>query len=96
MPQRTADVTEADIQVWCIDYLRSALRRPQVNFDLHAEFVSLGLDSAESVFMIAAIEDWLGLELASDTAVEHRTIAELATFVAREIEIQSGRALSKR
>ena len=38
--------------------------------------------SAESVFLVSAIEDWLGLELASDTAVEHPTIAQLASFVA--------------
>jgi acyl carrier protein len=96
MPQHAANATEADIREWCIDYLRSALRQPDAGFDVHAEFVSLGLDSAESVFMIAAIEDWLGLELASDTAVDHPTIADLARFVARQIEAQSSRAMSKR
>jgi acyl carrier protein len=96
MPQHTANATEADIREWCIGYLHNALKQPDADFDVHAELVSLGLDSAESVFMIAAIEDWLGLELASDTAVEHPTIADLATFVARELEAQSSRALSRR
>ena len=54
--------------------------------DVHAEFASLGLDSAESVFFVAAIEDWLGLELASDTAMEHPTIAQLTRFVASRLE----------
>jgi acyl carrier protein len=96
MPQHAANATEVDIREWCIAYLRNALKQPKADFDVHAEFVSVGLDSAESVFMIAAIEDWLGLELASDTAVDHPTIADLARFVAREIEAQSSRAMSKR
>jgi len=96
MPQHAADPTEADIQEWCIAYLRTALRQPKADFDVHAEFVSVGLDSAESVFMIAAIEDWLGLELASDTAVDHPTIAALASFIARALAAQSSRAMSKR
>ena len=96
MPQHAANASQADIQEWCIAYLRNALKQPYADFDMHAEFVSLGLDSAESVFMIAAIEDWLGLELASDTAVNHPTIAALAAFIAREIEARSSRALSKR
>jgi len=96
MPQHATHPTEADIREWCIDYLRKALKQPNGDFDAHAEFVSFGLDSAESVFMIAAIEDWLELELASDTAVEHPTIAALAAFVARELAAQSGHALSKR
>ena len=28
-----------------------------------ANFAGFGLDSAESVFMVTALEDWLGLEL---------------------------------
>ena len=96
MPQHAANATQADIREWCIAYLRKALKQPNADFDTDAELVSLGLDSAESVFMIAAIEDWLGLELASDTAVDHPTIADLARFVAREIEAQSSRAMNKR
>jgi acyl carrier protein len=37
------------------------------------------------VFLVSAIEDWLGLELASDTAVEHPSIAQLADFVADRV-----------
>jgi acyl carrier protein len=96
MPQHAANATEADIREWCTGYLCKALKQPNAGFDVNAEFVSLGLDSAESVFMIAAIEDWLGLELASDTAVEHSTIADLATFVARELAAQSSRAAGRR
>jgi acyl carrier protein len=85
MAERT-DVTEADIQAWCAAYLRKALKLGALDVAVDTEFPSLGLDSAESVFMVSAIEDWLGLELASDTAVEHPSIAELSRFVAGQLE----------
>jgi acyl carrier protein len=79
-------VTRPEIAAWCADYLRRTLKLPDGPVDADAEFPSLGLDSAESVFLVAAIEDWLGLELASDTAVEHPTIAQLASFVADRLD----------
>lgn len=77
-------MTEAEIQAWCADYLRKALKLPHAPISPDAEFASLGLDSAESVFFVAAIEDWLGVELASDTAIDHPTLAQLARFIARQ------------
>ena len=78
-------VTQPEIAAWCADYLRRTLKLPDGPIDVNAEFPSLGLDSAESVFLVSAIEDWLGLELASDTAVEHPSIAQLADFVADRV-----------
>jgi acyl carrier protein len=75
-------VTQPEIAAWCADYLRRTLKLPDGPIDVNAEFPSLGLDSAESVFLVSAIEDWLGLELASDTAVEHPSITQLAGFIA--------------
>jgi acyl carrier protein len=89
MPHHSPDATEPDIQAWCAAYLRTALKLPDVTIDVHAEFTSLGLDSAESVFFVAAIEDWLGLELASDTAMEHPSIARLTRFLADRLETRS-------
>ena len=86
MPQHSPDATEPDIQAWCAAYLRTTLKLPDAPIDVHAEFASLGLDSAELVFLVAAIEDWLGLELASDTAMEyptHRAIGALRRRPAR-------------
>ncbi len=77
-----SQVTEREIADWCAGYLRRTLKLPDGPVDMHAVFTSLGLDSAESVFLVSAIEDWLGLELASDTAIEHPTLAQLASFVA--------------
>ena len=82
MSQPAPKVTEPDIQTWCAAYLRSALKLPDAPIDVDVEFPSLGLDSAESVFLVSAIEDWLGLELASDTAIEYPSIAQLARFIA--------------
>ena len=86
MPQHSPDVTEPDIQTWCAAYLRKALKLSDAPIDVHAEFASLGLDSAESVFFVAAIEDWLGVELASDTVMEYPTIAQLACFIAGRLD----------
>ena len=89
MPHQTPAITEPDIRVWCTAYLRGKLKLPDTVIDAHVDFARLGLDSAESVLLVAAIEDWLGLELASDTAVKHPTLAQLARFVAGELENQS-------
>jgi acyl carrier protein len=45
-------------------------------------FARLGLDSANSVFLIVELEDWLGLELTPDLLFEHPTIGELARHLA--------------
>jgi acyl carrier protein len=92
----TQDAAEPDIQAWCVAYLRKALKLGDARIDVHADFASLGLDSAESVFLVAAIEDWLGLELASDTAMEHPTVAELARFVACQLGTKSDPAPAAR
>ena len=95
MSGRPQGVTEADIQLWCATYLRKALRLKTAVLDINADFASLGLDSAESVFMVSAIEDWLGLELSSETVMEHRTVADLAHFVAGKLEARFGAASAK-
>lgn len=89
MPPQMTDATEPDIQAWCAGYLRKALKLPNTPLDPDAEFASLGLDSAESVFFVSAIEDWLGLELASDTAMEHPTLTQLSRFVAGQLRAKS-------
>ncbi len=96
MPQQTPVATESDIQAWCSAYLRDKLNLPDAPIDAHADFAGLGLDSAESVFFVAAIEDWLGVELSSDTAMEHPTLAELASFVARRLDMTPRAAPSER
>jgi acyl carrier protein len=89
MPAQTPAVTESEILAWCDAYLRERLKLPGTPIDNDAEFASLGLDSAEAVFLVAAIEDWLGLELSSDTALEHPSLAKLSRFVAEQLALKS-------
>jgi acyl carrier protein len=96
MPPQTPLATEPDIRAWCATYLRKALKLPDAPIDEHTEFSSLGLDSAESVFFVAAIEDWLRLDLASDTAMEHPTLAQLARFVAGRLGAATPSAQARR
>ena len=61
-PLRT-DATEADVQDWCCAYLARTLRLRAEKIDRMATFASIGLDSADSLFLVSALEDWSGLVL---------------------------------
>jgi len=43
----------------------------------------LGLDSANSLYLIVELEEWLGIELTSEVIFEYPSIAELARHLAR-------------
>jgi len=84
--------TESEIQDWCREYLAGVLRRPSEKIDPAAKFDSLGLDSAESVFLASALEDWIGVFLPSEAAMDHPSIAELSRFVRDTIAANQGLA----
>jgi acyl carrier protein len=90
MAARQAEITETDIQDWCCQYLARVLKRTPDQIDRQARFASIGLDSAESLFLVSALEDWSGLELDSETAFDHPSVAELSRFVASRISGQYG------
>jgi acyl carrier protein len=73
---------EAAIRDWCVEYLARTLDLPDHPIDPEMTFARLGLDSANSVFLIVELEDWLGLELTPDLLFEHPTIGELARHLA--------------
>jgi acyl carrier protein len=75
-------LSESEIRQWCIHRLASTLNVPANRIDPQAKFARLGMDSATSVFFLVEIEEWLGLELPSDTVFEYPTIAELARHLA--------------
>ena len=77
--------TEGDVQEWCCVYLARALRLKPDKIDQTATFASIGLDSAEALFLVSALEDWSGLELESDTAYEHPSVAALSRFVVERL-----------
>ena len=74
--------SEAAIRDWCIQYLTRTLDLPGKTIDTEMTFARMGLDSANSVFLIVELEDWLGLELTPDLLFEYPTIGELARHLA--------------
>jgi acyl carrier protein len=79
---RAEHPSEAAIRDWCAEYLARTLDLPDHTVDPEMTFARLGLDSANSVFLIVELEDWLGLELTPDLVFEHPTISELARHLA--------------
>ena len=79
---RAEYTSEAAIRDWCVEYLARTLDLPDHTVDPEMTFARLGLDSANSVFLIVELEDWLGLELTPDLLFEHPTIGELAWHLA--------------
>jgi acyl carrier protein len=65
-----------------VKYLARTLDLPEKAIDPDVKFARLGLDSANSVYLIVELEDWLGLELTPDLVFEHPTISELARHLA--------------
>ena len=79
---RTENPSEAVLRDWCVEYLARTLDLPDHTIDPEMTFARLGLDSANSVFLIVELEDWLGLELTPDLLFEYPTIGELARYLA--------------
>ena len=75
---RSENPSEAAIRDWCVGYLARTLDLPDQTIDTEMTFARMGLDSANSVFLIVELEDWLGLELTPELVFEYPTICELA------------------
>jgi acyl carrier protein len=58
------------------------LERAASDIDPNAKFSRIGLDSAMSVQLVVALEEWLGIEIGPDVIGDHPTIARLATYLA--------------
>ena len=76
-----AEPTEAEICAWCTRYLEQELKLPAKRIDPNVKFARLGMDSAMSVFLLAGLEEWLGMELEADAVFAHPSIAELARYI---------------
>jgi acyl carrier protein len=70
------------IRDWCVEYLARTLGLSDHEIDPDVKFARLGLDSANSVYLIVELEDWLGLELTPELLFEHPTISDLARYLA--------------
>ena len=73
---------EVAIRNWCVKYLARTLDLSDREIEPDINFARLGLDSANSVYLIVELEEWLGLELAPDLLFEHTTISDLARYLA--------------
>ena len=89
------DAAELNIRRWCIDYLAENLKLPPSRIDPQVRFARLGMDSAASVFFLAALEEWLGVELGSETVFDYPSIAELAHYVAGQFPQAAALAIGK-
>jgi acyl carrier protein len=83
--------TEAAIRNWCIEYLAKSLKISAEKIDIDAKFARLGVDSANSVFFLMDLEEWLSVELPAETVFEHPSIAKLARYLVTCLSDESAR-----
>jgi acyl carrier protein len=81
--------SESDILDWCMAYLADTFKKPREHIRPHEKFARLGMDSAASIFFIVELEEWLGVELSTETVFAYPTPAELAHYLARRYAEQS-------
>jgi acyl carrier protein len=75
--------SEIEIRDWCAKYLARTLDLPEAAVDPDAKFARLGLDSANSLYLIVELEEWLGVELTAEVISEYPSIGELARHLAQ-------------
>ena len=85
-PRPTSD----DISAWCQEYLARTFGRSMDRIDPDAKFSRLGLDSVNSVTLIVALEEWLGMELNPELAVEYPTLRKLSEYLANQLSVNPG------
>jgi acyl carrier protein len=88
-PSVKSNPSESEIRDWCVAYLAKSLKLAPERIDPQAKFARLGMDSAASVFLVAELEDWLGLDLSVELLFEHQTPAALARYLAARCAAQN-------
>lgn len=78
---------EARIRDWCTHHLAETLKIRPERIDPDVKFARFGLDSAMSIFFVAAIEDWLGIALQAELVFQYQTVKDLARHLAQQPEI---------
>ena len=58
--------------------------------DPDAKFARLGLDSVNSVTLILALEEWLGMELNPELAADYPTLRKLSEHLAGQLSAIPG------
>jgi acyl carrier protein len=75
--------TTFEISEWCIAQVARTLDIAPERINPNSKFSRLGLDSAMSVSLILALEEWLGREVSPELVFDYPTIAELSEHLAR-------------
>ena len=78
-----ASASEADIRKWCAEYLAHLLDISPDKIGRDVKFARLGLDSANAVHLVLALEERLGIELDPEIIADYPTVAALAHEVAK-------------
>jgi acyl carrier protein len=68
----------ANVREWLIDYIADLMGVEKSAISEHAQFSSLGLDSAAVIGMTGDLSDWLGKEIDPTIVYEYPTIEGLA------------------
>ena len=87
---RPESPSEAAIRNRCVEYLALTLGLSNEEIEPDVNFARLGLDSANSVYLIVELEEWLELELTPDLLFEHPTILDLARYLAGRAAGETG------
>ena len=74
--------SSGEICEWCRDHAALILARPRDLIDPDSKLTRLGLDSATSVHLMVALEEWLGVDLEPELAFEYPTLRALSDRVA--------------
>jgi len=78
--------SSGEIQAWIVRSLEAALELEPGELDVEDSFDRYGLDSVEAVNLVAALEDWLELELDPALAYEHPSIRLLSEHLAQRLD----------
>ena len=84
------DLSENGIRAFCRHYLKKTLKLDPDTIAGDAPFASIGLDSAESVFLVSALAGWSGLDLPAELAMDHPSLDELVRAVAAQVPPGAG------
>jgi acyl carrier protein len=79
MPRRASS---SEIAEWCRTHVAQTLARPRERIDPDAKLTRVGLDSATSVHLMVALEEWLDIELAPELVFEQPTLRKLSEHIA--------------
>lgn len=76
-------MSEREIQEWLTHKLAAKLRMPPERFDVHRPLEEYGLDSLEAIALMGELEEWLRHPVHPTALWDHRTVAQLASFLDR-------------